>query len=577
MTVPNQFGTATSAIPLSQLDANFNTPITLGNTAIQLGDTVTTLNNMTLANVTISSGTITITNVAVTTANVSGTANISTLVVVGNATVGGNTTITGNITATNANVTTNLVLSGGTANGVAYLNTSKVLTTGSALVFDGTNLGIGSTSPIAKLDISGISTSQNGLRLTATSGGQALAAFTADTSTGEIRIGGTVAAAGNYFPVFYAAGSERARIDSSGRLLVGDTTAPSGGLPNILSANSAGGGIQFYHKSSTGGGLIGGIGGGGLLFYTYTGAIGSETYSDRMRLDASGNLGLGVTPSAWGGTNNSKGLQVGRSGAVSYSSDDARVALSANAFGSVSNGWKFINDGGAAYYSMSDFDNNHRWFVATTTSGIKDAAITFTQAMTLDGSGNLLVGVTSGSTHIIQKSNASSTVLSIINSSATSPSGAVFNFSAAAPNNGTQTFWTASDNAAYRGGFLSNGGLQNYQSNDSNLSDRREKTNFAPAKSYLDAICSIPVQTFNYIDQNMEDDGGLTLGVVAQDVQAVAPELVMESNWATEGQEPKMRLSIYQTDLQYALMKCIQEQQALIQTLTARITALEGA
>jgi 2-polyprenyl-6-methoxyphenol hydroxylase-like FAD-dependent oxidoreductase len=119
--------------------------------------------------------------------------------------------------------------------------------------------------------------------------------------------------------------------------------------------------------------------------------------------------------------------------------------------------------------------------------------------------------------------------------------------------------------------------LQNYQSNDSNLSDRREKTNFAPAKSYLDVICAIPVQTFNYIDQNMEDDGGLTLGVVAQDVQAVAPELVMESNWASKDDEPKMRLSIYQTDLQYALMKCIQEQQSLITQLTARITALEGA
>jgi hypothetical protein len=43
---------------------------------------------------------------------------------------------------------------------------------------------------------------------------------------------------------------------------------------------------------------------------------------------------------------------------------------------------------------------------------------------------------------------------------------------------------------------------------------------------------------------------------------AVAPELVMESNWAGKDQEPKMRLSIYQTDLQYALMKAIQELKA---------------
>ena len=93
------------------------------------------------------------------------------------------------------------------------------------------------------------------------------------------------------------------------------------------------------------------------------------------------------------------------------------------------------------------------------------------------------------------------------------------------------------------------------------MSDRREKLNFAPATSYLNKICAIPVQTFNYINQNLEQDAGLTLGVVAQDVQAVAPELVMESNWGTE-EEPKMRLSIYQTDLQYALMKAIQELKA---------------
>lgn len=55
MPVPYTFGTATSAIPLSQLDSNFSTAITIGNTAVQLGNTVTTLNNMTLANVTISS------------------------------------------------------------------------------------------------------------------------------------------------------------------------------------------------------------------------------------------------------------------------------------------------------------------------------------------------------------------------------------------------------------------------------------------------------------------------------------------------------------------------------------------
>jgi hypothetical protein len=57
MPVPNIFGTATAAIPLSQLDQNFATAITLGNTAVYLGNTTTSLGNVTLTNVTISSGT----------------------------------------------------------------------------------------------------------------------------------------------------------------------------------------------------------------------------------------------------------------------------------------------------------------------------------------------------------------------------------------------------------------------------------------------------------------------------------------------------------------------------------------
>jgi hypothetical protein len=58
MPVPYTFGTATTSIPLSNLDANFNTPITLGNTTVGLGNTVTTVGNLTLTNVNITSGTI---------------------------------------------------------------------------------------------------------------------------------------------------------------------------------------------------------------------------------------------------------------------------------------------------------------------------------------------------------------------------------------------------------------------------------------------------------------------------------------------------------------------------------------
>lgn len=52
MAVPYTFAAATSTIPLSQLDANFATGITLGNTTVYLGNTTTSLGNLTLVNMT---------------------------------------------------------------------------------------------------------------------------------------------------------------------------------------------------------------------------------------------------------------------------------------------------------------------------------------------------------------------------------------------------------------------------------------------------------------------------------------------------------------------------------------------
>jgi len=70
--VPFVFGNATTSIPLSNLDADFNTPVTIGNTTVGLGNTVTTLGNVTLNNVTITSGTINVSANSI----VNGTSNV---------------------------------------------------------------------------------------------------------------------------------------------------------------------------------------------------------------------------------------------------------------------------------------------------------------------------------------------------------------------------------------------------------------------------------------------------------------------------------------------------------------------
>ena len=202
--------------------------------------------------------------------------------------------------------------------------------------------------------------------------------------------------------------------------------------------------------------------------------------------------------------------------------------------------------------------------VRFTTSGTERARI--------DTSGNFLVGGTSYSDQI-SCTNGSNSKWSI-SANATAASGILYGYIARlgnqAPNNTNSIFSYYTDNSAARCIIYSNGGIANYQANNSNLSDQREKTNFSLAGNYLDKICAIPVKTFNYIDQNIEEDDGLTLGVIAQDVQAVAPELVTENNFGTED-NPKIRLSIYQTDLQYALMKSIQELKAELDALKAKV------
>ncbi len=300
------------------------------------------------------------------------------------------------------------------------------------------------------------------------------------------------------------------------------------------------------------------------------------TFTQAMTLDASGNLGLGIVPSA--GDVYYEKFELGKVGcglvAANASLTGSELTyFTSNAVATYTgaNPWTYGNAGAAGVYSIED--GVHIWNTAS--SGTAGAAITFTQAMVLDASGNLLVGLTSGSTNIFRNDRNNDQTLYIQNNNASAPFGLYINYPNAAPNGTGSWFISCRDSGTNRMQVYSNGGIANFSGNDVNLSDRREKTNFAPAGSYLAKICAIPVQTFNYIDQNMKEDPGLTLGVVAQDVQAVAPELVLESNWGTQD-EPKQRLSIYQTDMQYALMKCIQEQQAIITALTARVAALEA-
>ena len=257
--------------------------------------------------------------------------------VAGNLYVGGNIIVTGNLVVTNVEVvnttlnTMNIIVTGG--------NISTSTTTGAIILNSNGGMGLGGninaggqqSSFAGNLSINGsnlsVSSSTGALVLSGANAGLGVA--------GNIWAGGNIVVAANGFqfwgPVidtaatpgyawngelqsgmfnptagvvaFSTAAVERFRINSASNLLINGTTAPAGGNAQVL-INSVGtnaGGMQLA-GGAAGGGNIYGINGGGLVMGTYTGAVGTESYAERLRIDLNGNVGLSTASAVTGFT-----------------------------------------------------------------------------------------------------------------------------------------------------------------------------------------------------------------------------------------------------------------------------------
>jgi len=125
---------------------------------------------------------------------------------------------------------------------------------------------------------------------------------------------------------------------------------------------------------------------------TYTGTLTGSTGivnigSGQVYKDAAGNLGLGVTPSAFGAGRWMQFLSTTTVG----QQQNGTANLICNAYESSANSFSYIATAAAARYNVQV--GGHAWFTAP--SGTAGDAITFTQAMTLNASGNLGIGTSS--------------------------------------------------------------------------------------------------------------------------------------------------------------------------------------
>ena len=218
------------------------------------------------------------------------------------------------------------------------------------------------------------------------------------------------------------------------------------------------------------------------------------------------------------------------------------------------------------------------YFIGNTSSGYRfNNAADTSNLMILKDDGNLLVGktVAINSCHTFYKNQANNTAV-FENANGVTPFGVQVRFSGADPNSTSAYMFSGygynGSSLITRFAVMSNGGIRNYQTNNVDLSDERVKTDIQPLGSMWDKLKGIEIVGFKYTDQTHERSN---IGVIAQQVQSVAPEFVDDSSWDDERFDEPLK-SVFSNDLHNATIKALQEAMDRIETLEAKVQELEN-
>jgi len=527
MPVPNSFASATTSIPLSQLDQNFNTPITLGNTAIQLGNTVTTLNNMTLANATVSSGNVTVTS----------------------ASLSGNLTFTGTgnrITGDFSNVTqsSRVVFQTSTTNGFTGLEAAP----------NGTSNTVLWTLSNAN-DVTNASTFQ----------------YYIDSVVTKLDSGkrGT----GSYLPMaFFTGGSERVRVDTSGNVGIGTSspttrlTISSSGANGVDLAVDQGNSVasaRLFFSNGTAGQAYSISNDTGALKFNRSATAGSSTGTESMRIDSSGNVGIGTSSPSYK-------LDVrGRLQAINSAAGTATVANLGNDDTSGTSVVKLaFTNGGTTKASINAAVYNNDYLTFNTGSDTERARILST--------GQFVAATTSAynSAHTFRSVDASVNTFALAaQHTATNDDVRVMVANCPNYNGDTGYLFIGSRSGGDRIYIRTSGNVQNTNNSYGAISDIKLKENIVDATPKLEKLNQVRVVNYNLVGEEQK-----LIGVVAQELEQIFPGMIEES----EDRDSEGNLTGETTKaIKYSvfvpmLIKALQEQQQMIETLQAKVAALEG-
>jgi hypothetical protein len=302
---------------------------------------------------------------------------------------------------------------------------------------------------------------------------------------------------------------------------------------------------------------------GGFIGYATEDMFLLTNNTERLRIDANGSVGIGVVPSSWA-ANTLDALEIGES--IGVGNLTARV----DGINAVGLGLNWYYGGGATNtYVASSFATNysqeagtHRWFHAA--SGTAGDALTFTESMRIAANGNVGIGTSAPTQKFVIKGN----------STAASGFGLIV-----ADSVGTDLFNVRNDGAIFTGGgansprYLTTATAANlvvetdgylYKS----TSSRRYKNTITDATHGLTELLTLRPVTYK---GNGEIDGDTVFGgLIAEEVHdAGLTEFVVYN----EENEPD---ALAYSNMVSLCVKAIQEQQTIIESLTARITTLEG-